>query len=55
MFVCVSNAQKLNQEIKTILRKGNENKGHSFILTALFLTIGGAADPEAMYDLCQIL
>jgi hypothetical protein len=27
---------KLHQEIKTILRKGNENKGNSFILTSLF-------------------
>jgi len=30
---------KLHQEIKTILRKGNENKGNSFILTSLFLII----------------
>ena len=30
---------KLHQEIKTILRKGNENKGNSFILTSLFLMI----------------
>jgi F-type H+-transporting ATPase subunit a len=30
---------KLHQEIKTILRKGNENKGNSFILTSLFLLI----------------
>ena len=30
---------KLHQEIKTILRKGNENKGNSFILTCLFLII----------------
>jgi hypothetical protein len=27
---------KLHQEIKTILRRGNENKGNSFILTSLF-------------------
>jgi len=31
--------KKLHQEIKTILRKGNENKGNSFILTSLFLII----------------
>jgi F-type H+-transporting ATPase subunit a len=30
---------KLHQEIKNILRKGNENKGNSFILTSLFLII----------------
>jgi len=30
---------KLHQEIKTILRKGNENRGNSFILTSLFLII----------------
>ena len=30
---------KLHQEIKTILSKGNENKGNSFILTSLFLII----------------
>jgi F-type H+-transporting ATPase subunit a len=30
---------KLHQEIKTILRKGNENKGNSFILASLFLII----------------
>jgi F0F1-type ATP synthase membrane subunit a len=30
---------KLHQEIKTVLRKGNENKGNSFILTSLFLII----------------
>ena len=30
---------KLHQEIKTILRRGNENKGNSFILTSLFLII----------------
>jgi F-type H+-transporting ATPase subunit a len=30
---------KLHQEIKTILRKGNENKGNSFIPTSLFLII----------------
>jgi len=30
---------KLHQEMKTILRKGNENKGNSFILTSLFLKI----------------
>jgi len=30
---------KIHQEIKTILRKGNENKGNSFILTSLFLII----------------
>jgi len=29
----------LPQEMKTILRKGNENKGNSFILTSLFLII----------------
>jgi len=28
---------QLHQEIKTILRKGNENKGNSLILTSLFL------------------
>nr|AQP28713.1 ATP synthase F0 subunit 6 [Aparatermes sp. A TB-2017] len=30
---------KLHQEMKTILSKGNENKGNSFILTSLFLMI----------------
>ena len=30
---------KLHQEIKIILRKGNENKGNSFTLTSLFLVI----------------
>jgi len=30
---------KLHKKIKTILRKGNENKGNSFILTSLFLII----------------
>nr|QXI86595.1 ATP synthase F0 subunit 6 [Astalotermes sp. D JRA-2021a] len=30
---------KLHQEMKTILSKGNENKGNSFILTSLFLLI----------------
>jgi len=30
---------KLHQEMKIILRKGNENKGNSFILTSLFLII----------------
>ena len=30
---------KLHQEIKAILRKGNKNKGNSFILTSLFLII----------------
>jgi hypothetical protein len=30
---------KLHQEIKAILRKGNENKGNYFILTSLFLII----------------
>jgi F0F1-type ATP synthase membrane subunit a len=29
----------VHQETKTILRKGNENKGNSFILTSLFLII----------------
>nr|YP_009115115.1 ATP synthase F0 subunit 6 [Neocapritermes taracua]AIZ68301.1 ATP synthase F0 subunit 6 [Neocapritermes taracua]AQP28096.1 ATP synthase F0 subunit 6 [Neocapritermes taracua] len=31
--------KKLHQEMKTILSKGNENKGNSFILTSLFLMI----------------
>nr|YP_009115076.1 ATP synthase F0 subunit 6 [Isognathotermes ugandensis]AIZ68262.1 ATP synthase F0 subunit 6 [Isognathotermes ugandensis]AQP29036.1 ATP synthase F0 subunit 6 [Cubitermes nr. fulvus BDIT069] len=30
---------KLHQEMKTILSKGNENSGNSFILTSLFLMI----------------
>nr|YP_009350849.1 ATP synthase F0 subunit 6 [Ophiotermes grandilabius]AQP27942.1 ATP synthase F0 subunit 6 [Ophiotermes grandilabius] len=30
---------KLHQEMKTILSKGNENKGNSFILASLFLMI----------------
>nr|YP_009350628.1 ATP synthase F0 subunit 6 [Bulbitermes laticephalus]AQP27504.1 ATP synthase F0 subunit 6 [Bulbitermes laticephalus] len=30
---------KLHQEMSTILSKGNENKGNSFILTSLFLMI----------------
>nr|YP_009351486.1 ATP synthase F0 subunit 6 [Orthotermes depressifrons]AQP29723.1 ATP synthase F0 subunit 6 [Orthotermes depressifrons] len=30
---------KLHQEMKNILSKGNENKGNSFILTSLFLMI----------------
>nr|QXT44483.1 ATP synthase F0 subunit 6 [Astratotermes hilarus] len=30
---------KLHQEMKTILSKGNENKGNSFILTSLFMMI----------------
>jgi len=30
---------KLHQEIKTILRRGNENKGNSFTLPSLFLII----------------
>nr|AQP28739.1 ATP synthase F0 subunit 6 [Anenteotermes cf. polyscolus BDIT101] len=31
--------KKLHQEMKTILSKGNENKGNSFILASLFLMI----------------